>query len=216
LNERDVQARPSTATLFAKRLIDIVGATFGLLILGPLMMAIALLVRLDSPGPALFWQVRRGRGGRPFWFLKFRTMVVDAEHRLKDLETHNEMADGVLFKMRVDPRVTRLGKFLRRSSLDELPQLLNILRGEMSLVGPRPLQLRDCERLEQFSPAGYADRLTVRPGLTGAWQVGGRSEVDCLTMLELDVDYVRRWSLTKDLYLMYKTVAVVFRGTGAY
>ncbi len=167
----------------------------GLLLLSPLMLAIAVVIRLDSPGSCLFWQIRRGRDGRPFWFIKFRTMVADAERRLGELESYNESASGVLFKIRRDPRVTRVGRFLRRTSLDELPQLINVLWGEMSLVGPRPLQLRDSDLLEQLDPEGYARRLAVPPGLTGPWQVGGRSETDFSHMLRLDHDYVECWSL---------------------
>jgi exopolysaccharide biosynthesis polyprenyl glycosylphosphotransferase len=200
----------------AKRLIDVVGASIALVLLLPLMMVIALLVRLSSPGPALFRQLRQGHGGRPFWFLKFRTMAVDAEHRLRDLESLNEAAGGVLFKMRRDPRVTPLGRWLRRTSLDELPQLLNVLRGEMSLVGPRPLQMRDSALLEQLEPEAYARRLTVLPGLTGAWQVGGRSETDAQGMLQLDLDYIDRWSLWRDLGILCRTVGAVLRGRGAY
>jgi lipopolysaccharide/colanic/teichoic acid biosynthesis glycosyltransferase len=199
-----------------KRLIDVVGASIGLVLLFPLMMIIALLVRLSSPGPALFRQLRQGRRGRPFWFLKFRTMTVGAEHQLRDLEPLNEAAGGVLFKMRHDPRITPLGRWLRRTSLDELPQLLNVLRGEMSLVGPRPLQLRDSALLEQSEPEAYALRLTVLPGLTGAWQVGGRSETDSKGMLHLDLDYIERWSLWRDLGILFRTVGAVLRGRGAY
>jgi lipopolysaccharide/colanic/teichoic acid biosynthesis glycosyltransferase len=199
-----------------KRLIDIVGAFLGLVLLFPFMVLIAILVRLTSPGPILFRQLRQGQGGRPFWFFKFRTMTADAEHRLRDLEPLNEAVGGVLFKMRRDPRVTPLGCWLRRTSLDELPQLLNVLRGEMSLVGPRPLQMRDTAILEQMEPDAYARRLTVLPGLTGAWQVGGRSETDSLGMLRLDLDYIERWSLWRDLVILYRTVGVVLRGRGAY
>ena len=199
-----------------KRLIDLLGASLGLVLLFPFMVLIAILVRLTSPGPILFRQLRQGQGGRPFWFLKFRTMTADAEHRLRDLEPLNEAAGGVLFKMRRDPRVTPLGRWLRRTSLDELPQLLNVLRGEMSLVGPRPLQMRDTAILEQMEPDAYARRLTVLPGLTGAWQVGGRSETDSMGMLRLDLDYIERWSLWRDLVILCRTVGVVLRGRGAY
>jgi lipopolysaccharide/colanic/teichoic acid biosynthesis glycosyltransferase len=199
-----------------KRLIDVTGALLGLVLLFPLLVLIAILVRLTSPGPILFRQLRQGQGGRPFWFLKFRTMTADAEHRLRDLEPLNEAVGGVLFKMRRDPRVTPLGRWLRRTSLDELPQLLNVLRGEMSLVGPRPLQMRDTAILEQMEPDAYARRLTVLPGLTGAWQVGGRSETDSLGMLRLDLDYIERWSLWRDLGILCRTVGVVLRGRGAY
>jgi len=137
-----------------KRSVDLAGALIGMLLLAPVMLGIVLLIRLGSSGPVLFRQLRRGRHGRLFHMLKFRTMVADAEQRLGDLEEHNESEHGVLFKLRDDPRVTSLGRFLRRSSLDELPQLVNILRGEMSLVGPRPLQLRDSDKLGELDPEG--------------------------------------------------------------
>ncbi len=199
----------------AKRVIDWVGAAIGLLMLSPVMLVVAAMVRLDSAGPVIFRQRRLGQGGRAFWVLKFRTMTTDAEHRLGDLEALNESAGGVLFKIRSDPRVTRLGRFLRRTSLDELPQLFNVLRGEMSLVGPRPLQLRDCERLEALDPASYNQRLTVLPGVTGPWQVGGRSDVDCHGMLRLDLDYIENWSLGLDLRILFRTVYVVLARRGA-
>jgi lipopolysaccharide/colanic/teichoic acid biosynthesis glycosyltransferase len=199
----------------AKRAIDFAGALFGLILLAPVLGIIALLIRMDSQGPVLFRQVRRGYRGRPFWVLKFRTMTVDAEQRLNDLESSNESHGGVLFKLRQDPRVTRLGAFLRRSSLDELPQLLNVLRGQMSLVGPRPLQLRDSDLLLELDPEGYNRRLEVLPGVTGPWQVGGRSEVDSERMIQLDLDYVQRWTIGLDLSILVKTVSVVIRRQGA-
>ena len=154
------------------------------------MGIIALLIRMDSPGPIIFRQVRRGYRGKLFWVLKFRTMTVNAEQRLNDLESSNESDGGVLFKLRQDPRVTRLGSFLRRSSLDELPQLINVLLRQMSLVGPRPLQLRDSDLLLELDPQGYQRRLEVLPGVTGPWQVSGRSELNHERMVQLDVDYV--------------------------
>jgi len=199
-----------------KRAIDVTGALLGLLLLSPVLGIIALLIRMNSPGPVLFRQVRRGYGGQPFWVLKFRTMTVDAEQRLVDLESSNESHGGVLFKLREDPRVTRLGSYLRRSSLDELPQLINVLKGEMSLVGPRPLQLRDCERLMAFDPEGYKRRLEVLPGVTGPWQVGGRSELNHERMVQLDVEYVENWSLARDLAIICKTFLVVLLRVGAY
>ena len=199
-----------------KRLMDLAGALVGLVLLGPVILAISLLIRLDSPGPVLFRQLRRGHRGRLFWVLKFRTMVVDAEQRLEDLERKNESAGGVLFKLRDDPRVTPLGRYLRRSSLDELPQLINVLRGEMSLVGPRPLQLRDSDKLQVLDYEGYAYRLQVMPGLTGPWQVGGRSEIDYRNMVQMDVAYARNWSLLGDLQIILRTFVVVLLGRGAY
>ena len=199
----------------AKRVVDLAGALAGLLVLGPMMLALAVLIRLDSPGPVLFRQVRRGYQGRPFVLLKFRTMVLDAERRLGALEPSNESKGGVLFKLRHDPRVTRLGRFLRRTSLDELPQLINVLRGEMSLVGPRPLQLRDSDRLWALDPEGSARRLQVPPGITGAWQVTGRSELDYERMVQLDRDYAENWSLGRDLRILAKTVLVVLLRRGA-
>jgi lipopolysaccharide/colanic/teichoic acid biosynthesis glycosyltransferase len=198
-----------------KRSMDVVGAAGGLIFLSPLLVIVAILVRLDSRGPILFRQKRMGLGGREFSCLKFRTMVVDAEERLRDLEARNESAGGVLFKIKDDPRVTPLGRLLRRSSLDELPQLWNVLVGEMSLVGPRPLQLRDCQRLEEQDPEGYSRRLSVIPGVTGPWQVGGRSEADGGRMLRLDLNYVENWSIATDLVILVKTVAVVLAGRGA-
>ncbi len=198
-----------------KRSIDVVGSFCGLVMLSPFLALIALLIRLDSKGPILFFQRRVGLGGQEFWCLKFRTMVPDAEARLRELEARNESAGGVLFKIKDDPRVTPLGRFLRRTSLDEFPQLWNVFRGEMSLVGPRPLQLRDSEKLEQLDADGYNRRLSVIPGVTGPWQVGGRSNADCSRMLQLDLDYVENWSIATDLVILFKTVGVVLAGRGA-
>jgi lipopolysaccharide/colanic/teichoic acid biosynthesis glycosyltransferase len=202
--------------LVLKRLVDVVGAAVGLMLVSTLMLAIALLIRLDSPGPVLFRQLRRGYRGRLFWVFKFRTMTIDAEKKLGDLENSNESAGGVLFKLRNDPRVTRLGSFLRRRSLDELPQLINVLRGEMSLVGPRPLQLRDSDLLLATNPQAYHRRLQVIPGVTGPWQVGGRSEVNYERMVELDLEYVENWSLVRDFEIIFKTFFVVLLRRGAY
>jgi exopolysaccharide biosynthesis polyprenyl glycosylphosphotransferase len=209
------RAPAASARSFVKRTMDVVGSWLGLIFLSPLLAVIAVLIRLDSRGPILFRQERMGLGGRVFWCLKFRTMVPDAERRLRDLEARNEAAGGVLFKIKDDPRITPLGRFLRRSSLDELPQLWNVLVGEMSLVGPRPLQLRDSEKLEELDPEGYARRLSVIPGITGPWQVGGRSEVSSDRMLRLDLEYVEKWSLRVDLAILAKTVVVVLGGRGA-
>lgn len=180
------------------------------------MLCVALLIRFDSPGPVLFRQLRRGYRGRMFSVLKFRTMTVDAEQQLGALEKSNESAGGVLFKLRNDPRVTRVGSVLRRYSLDELPQLINVLRGEMSLVGPRPLQLRDSDRLLKLDSEAYSRRLQVVPGLSGPWQISGRSELSYEDMVELDLEYIENWSLFGDLWIICKTFLVVLLGRGAY
>jgi exopolysaccharide biosynthesis polyprenyl glycosylphosphotransferase len=199
-----------------KRAVDVAGALTGLILLWPVMVLIALLIKFTSPGPILFQQARRGYRGRIFKVLKFRTMTVDAEKRLVDLESSNESAGGVLFKLRNDPRVTPVGAVLRKTSLDELPQLINVLFGEMSLVGPRPLQLRDSQKLLDTDPEAYHQRLQVLPGITGPWQIGGRSELHYARMVDLDLDYVRNWSLARDLWIICKTFVVVLRGKGAY
>jgi exopolysaccharide biosynthesis polyprenyl glycosylphosphotransferase len=204
----DIQPRPRSHT---KRAIDIVGSVLGLVVLSPLFALVALLVKLTSHGPALFAQERCGLAGRRFRFYKFRTMVVDAEDRRADLEHLNEMS-GPIFKIRRDPRITRLGKVLRKTSLDELPQLWNVLRGEMSLVGPRPPLAEEVERYD----AHQAQRLAVTPGITGLWQVSGRSTLpDFDVWLALDLEYARRWSLWLDLRILLKTVVVVVLAKGA-
>jgi lipopolysaccharide/colanic/teichoic acid biosynthesis glycosyltransferase len=200
----------------AKRAVDVAGAVIALAMLWWLMVGIALLIKFTSRGPILFQQSRRGYRGRLFNVLKFRTMTVDAEQQLVDLESSNESAGGVLFKLRHDPRVTPVGAILRRYSLDELPQLINVLFGEMSLVGPRPLQLRDSDKLLVTDPEAYRRRLQVLPGITGPWQVGGRSELDYARMVDLDIDYVENWSLGRDLAIICKTFYVVARRRGAY
>jgi lipopolysaccharide/colanic/teichoic acid biosynthesis glycosyltransferase len=205
---------PTTIASGFKRAIDLAASVLGLAMLAPLMLAVAAAVRLSSPGPILFRQLRLGLGGEPFYVLKFRTMVVDAERRLGELESHNEAAGGVLFKIRRDPRVTPIGRFLRRSSLDELPQLINVFRGEMSLVGPRPLQLRDSYRLEALDPESFERRLSVKPGITGPWQVGGRSD-GTEGMVRQDLDYVTGWSLSRDMMILLRTIPVVLSGRGA-
>lgn len=199
-----------------KRVVDVTGALTALFLLWPVMVLTALLIKFASPGPILFQQARRGYRGRIFQVLKFRTMTVDAEARLVDLESSNESAGGVLFKLRDDPRVTPLGAFLRRTSLDELPQLFNVLLGQMSLVGPRPLQLRDSDRLLSINPEAYHRRLEAMPGVTGPWQIGGRSDVDYARMIDLDLDYVENRSLALDLSIICKTFLVVLFRKGAY
>jgi exopolysaccharide biosynthesis polyprenyl glycosylphosphotransferase len=194
-----------------KRLLDVVLATLGLVATLPLWLGIVLAIRLDSPGPAIFIQERVGIHGRRFRFYKFRSMYVDAEQRLAEVQAHNEI-DGPVFKMRNDPRVSRVGTFMRRTSLDELPQLINVLKGEMSLVGPRPPLPRE---VEQYRP-GDIVRLSVKPGLTCLWQISGRSDVGFDQWMEYDREYVRNMSLWLDLRILLRTVWVVICCRGAY
>ncbi|MGN9845697.1 sugar transferase [Nonomuraea sp. H19] len=194
-----------------KTVFDRLVAGAALLLLALPLLAIALVIRLTSQGPALFYQTRVGKGGKDFRVVKFRTMVVDAE-RLKDTLLGANELDGVLFKIRNDPRITRVGAFLRKYSLDELPQLLNVLRGEMSLVGPRP------PLPEEVAAYGIdvRRRLVVKPGMTGLWQVSGRSDLTWEESVRLDLRYVENWSLILDLQILWKTWSVVTRGEGAY
>lgn len=195
----------------AKRLFDVVVSGLLLAFASPLMLMIALMVKLDSRGPVLFRQERVGIEGRLFPMLKFRSMVTDAEELLPALSSLNQGA-GVLFKLRHDPRVTRVGTFLRKYSLDELPQLINIFTGSMSLVGPRPPLPREVEAYEH----DVRRRLLVKPGLTGLWQVSGRSNLSWQDSVRLDLYYVENWSLAGDLIIILRTVRAVFRSTGAY
>jgi exopolysaccharide biosynthesis polyprenyl glycosylphosphotransferase len=194
-----------------KRLLDIVLSALGLVALLPIWLAIMVAIRLDSPGPAIFIQERVGIHGRRFRFYKFRSMYADAEQRLAEVLAHNE-TDGPVFKMRNDPRISRVGAFLRRTSLDEMPQLINVLKGEMSLVGPRPPLPRE---VEQYRP-GDIVRLSVKPGLTCLWQVSGRSQVGFDQWMEYDREYVRNMSLWLDLQILLRTVWVVISCRGAY
>lgn len=195
----------------AKRLFDAVVSGLLILALSPVMAVIAVIVKLDSRGPVLFRQERVGMEGEPFRMLKFRSMVVDAEERLGELAHRNE-GSGVLFKIKDDPRVTRVGAFIRRYSLDELPQLFNVLSGSMSLVGPRPPLPREVEAYE----SDVRRRLLVKPGLTGLWQVSGRSNLSWQDSVRLDLYYVENWSLAGDLIILLKTFRAVFGRTGAY
>jgi exopolysaccharide biosynthesis polyprenyl glycosylphosphotransferase len=201
---------PSVPGLFLKRSVDFVGSLFALLLLTPLFAVIAVAIKLDSKGPVLFAQERVGIGRRRFRMFKFRSMVVDAEARMKDLESQNE-ASGAAFKIRNDPRVTAVGRFIRRYSLDELPQFWNVLVGDMSMVGPRPMSLRDAHALQS---RWQKRRFSVKPGLTCVWQATGRHEVDFEQWMKLDLHYIDNWSIKLDFELMLKTVPAMIRGTG--
>ncbi|ERT08877.1 exopolysaccharide biosynthesis polyprenyl glycosylphosphotransferase family protein [Lyngbya aestuarii BL J] len=196
-----------------KRGFDLTVAVLLLIFISPILLLIAVLIKLDSPGQIFYKQTRLGLRGRHFKVWKFRTMVINADQLMKELEANNELKGGVLFKMKDDPRITKVGKFLRKYSLDELPQLINVLRGQMSLVGPRPLPLRD---VEGFAPHHFA-RQNVLPGITGLWQVSGRSDIiDFENAFRLDVMYINNWSLLLDFQILWKTVHVVFNRKGAY
>ncbi|HEX5473745.1 MAG TPA: sugar transferase [Vicinamibacterales bacterium] len=197
--------------LVVKRGLDIAGAVAGLLIVSPLLLVTAVLVRATSPGPAIFSQLRYGFNRRQFRMYKFRTMVVDAEAQQAKLEHRNEV-EGPAFKIRNDPRITTVGRFLRKTSIDELPQLFNVLLGDMSLVGPRPLPLRDVGR---FNESSLMRRFSVKPGLTCLWQVNGRSDTNFGKWIELDLQYIDRWSLGLDLAILARTIPAVLRGSGA-
>lgn len=198
---------------WVKRCFDLCCSIILIIILSPVYLLIALLIKLDSPGPVFFKQDRIGLHSKKFKIWKFRTMVINAEKLQATLEAKNEIKDGVLFKVKDDPRITRIGKFLRRYSLDELPQLFNVLLGQMSLVGPRPLPVRDVER---FQTAHFI-RQEVLPGITGLWQVSGRSNIENFEdAVKLDIAYIEKWSLWLDLKILLQTVRVVLQKTGAY
>ena len=207
-----VRPRPAGAgSYLVKQALDIIVSALLLVLLSPLLLVIAALVKVTSRGPVLYADQRIGLGQRPFRLYKFRTMVNDARERQGALEEANE-AGGVLFKVRDDPRITGVGRALRRLSLDELPQLLNVLKRDMSLVGPRPLPLRDNELMEEW----HQRRHVMLPGITGLWQVSGRSDLGFDDMVRLDQQYMDTWSLKSDLYIMWQTAGAVVRSRGAY
>ncbi|BEP13593.1 sugar transferase [Acidothermaceae bacterium B102] len=195
-----------------KGALDRVASLAALVLMMPVLAVVSLLVAFTSPGPVLFRQTRIGRNGQPFTMLKFRSMRHNAERQLADLQVSNENADGLLFKMKADPRITPLGKILRRFSLDELPQLINVLRGEMSLVGPRPPLETEVAQYGEDT----ARRLLVKPGLTGLWQISGRSDLPWDEAVRLDLHYVENWSIALDCLILWKTAFAVFARRGAY
>ena len=196
--------------LATKRLIDLAGATIGLVLLTPLFLIVGILIRREDGGPVLFTQPRAGLNGRPFQIVKFRTMTQDADARRAELRAFNEIEGNASFKMTNDPRITSIGRLLRKTSIDELPQLWNVLRGEMSLVGPRPHPFDDV--------AGYDDwhrrRLSMKPGITGLWQIGGRTETNFDRWVEKDLEYIDRWSLWLDLRVIAETIPALLRTEG--
>jgi lipopolysaccharide/colanic/teichoic acid biosynthesis glycosyltransferase len=209
--ERHVPVEPlGRLGLVAKRTVDLAGASVGLVVLGPFLLGVGALIALVDGRPVLFRQERAGRGERPFWIYKYRTMRNGADAERAALRARNEIAGGASFKMTHDPRVTRLGRLLRRTSVDEFPQLLNVLRGEMSLVGPRPHPFDD---LAGYQPWHHR-RFAVKPGMTGLWQVSSRRERDFDRWVELDLAYIRTWSPLLDIRIMARTIPAMLRGEG--
>lgn len=203
--------RSSYKRLSIKRLMDIIGGFVGLVLTGIITLFLAPAIKLDSPGPVFFSQTRIGKNGRRFKIYKFRSMYIDAEERLKDLQDQNEMS-GLMFKMENDPRITKVGAFIRKTSLDEFPQFLNVLKGDMSLVGTRPPTEAEFEQYNEH----YRRRLSMTPGLTGLWQISGRSDIqDFDEVVKLDLQYIDNWNLTEDIRILLKTVYVVLFGKGA-
>lgn len=198
-------------TVIVKRFLDIITSLSLIIILSPLFMITVILIKITSPGPVLFFQNRMGLNKRIFRMMKFRTMFPDAEKKMAELEHLNEVS-GPVFKIKNDPRITPIGRYLRKSSIDELPQLFNVLMGDMSLVGPRPLAIRDCDRLEKD---WHRRRFTVRPGITCLWQIKGRSNIPFERWMELDMEYIDKWSLWLDFNILLRTVPAVLKGSGA-
>lgn len=196
-----------------KRAMDIVGSIIGIVLASPIMIIAAIAIKCDSPGPVIFKQTRVGMNGRYFKILKFRTMYVDAEERKKELMTQNEVEGGLMFKMKDDPRITKVGRFLRKTSIDELPQFFNVLIGDMSLVGTRPPTV---DEVEMYS-RNHWRRISIKPGITGMWQVSGRSKITSFDeIVNLDTKYIDEWSVKMDLKVLFKTVLVLLKREGAY
>ena len=195
-----------------KRLIDMIGAFIGFLVFSPLFLLVSILIKIDSPkDPIFFKQIRIGKKGKEFYMFKFRSMCVDAEDQLDDLLKDNEIV-GAMFKIKDDPRITKIGKFIRKTSIDELPQLWNVLKGEMSLVGPRPPLLREVDEYSEYDK----QRLLVTPGCTGLWQISGRNHLSFEQMVELDLEYIANASIMQDVRILFKTVGVIFMADDAF
>ena len=188
-----------------KRIIDIVASFIGLILLSPLILIVSILIKLESKGEVIFKQKRVGLNGKEFYMYKFRSMVINAEELKEQLESQNEMS-GPMFKIKDDPRITKVGKFIRKTSIDELPQLINVIKGDMSLVGPRPSLPKEVKKFEQW----MMERLEVKPGLTCIWQISGRNNIDFEDWMKLDIKYVRERSLVLDFKLIFKTIFVLF------
>ncbi len=203
----------ASTSMAAKRVLDIVGSAALIAIFSPVMIGAAIAIKLESRGPVFFRQLRAGRRNKSFKLIKFRSMYTDAEERKRELDEMNEAGDGVMFKIKEDPRVTRVGRVIRRFSIDELPQLFNVFRGEMSLVGPRPLIFPETAALEEH---WHLRRLELRPGITGPWQVYGRSQSPFQEMVRFDYQYVAGWSLARDIEILLATLPAVMSGRGAY
>lgn len=210
LNQDKINAQ--VGYLFIKRIFDIVASFAALLILSPLFLVIAILIKLEDPqGPVFYSQFRVGRNGKKFRMYKFRSMCVDADKKLKDLLAKNEV-EGAMFKMKDDPRITKVGKWIRKTSVDELPQLWNVLHGDMALVGPRPPLPRETATYSEYDK----QRLYVQPGCTGLWQVSGRNDVGFHEMVALDIQYIKTRNLWVDVKIMFKTVGIMIHPNGAY
>ena len=194
-----------------KRIIDIVASFTGLILLSPLILIVSMLIKLESKGEVIFKQKRVGLNGKEFYMYKFRSMVINAEELKEQLESQNEMS-GPMFKIKDDPRITKVGKFIRKTSIDELPQLINVIKGDMSLVGPRPSLPKEVEKFEQW----MMERLEVKPGLTCIWQISGRNNIDFEDWMKLDIKYVRERSFKLDMKLILKTVLVLLGDKNAY
>ncbi len=201
-----------SASLLLKRFIDIILSTFALSVLSPLFGITALMIKIESHGPAFYTSVRIGKNGKPFDFYKFRSMILNADKLKEKLQNENESQDGVIFKMKKDPRVTNIGRFIRRFSIDELPQLYNVFKGDMSLVGPRPPIPSEVAEYD----SNERKRLLVKPGITCIWQVSGRSDIPFKEQVSLDKQYIASQNFGNDLMLLLKTIPAVLIGKGAY